>query len=303
MKKRRLCLDERKRGILFGNCYILPALIFMIALIGYPIFYNIYISFFDMTAQSVGQGHSAFIGLENYLRIFQDPTMKKALFNTFFFTVCCIFFQFVIGFEFAVFFSQKFKAARYIKCLLVIGYMMPMTVVALLWKFMLSPSNGIINTILVNLHIIGQPLEWLMDGSTVMWGLIIVNTWVGIPFNMLLLSTGLDNVPEEIYESANIDGANPIQRFFYITIPMIKQSIFSVLLLGFVYTFKVFDLVYVATGGGPVDASEVLSSYSYNLSFKTYYFGQGAAVANVLFICLFVVALIYLKVIGKEEVN
>lgn len=303
MKKRKTFLDERKRGILFGYSYILPALIFMIALIGYPIIYNIYISFFDMTAQSVGQGYSEFIGIQNYITIFQDPTMKKALFNTFFYTICCILFQFIIGFAFAMFFSQKFKAARYIKGLLVIGYMMPMTVVALLWKFMLSPSNGIINMILVSLHIIDQPIEWLMNEQTVMWGLIIVNTWVGIPFNMLLLSTGLDNVPEEIYESANIDGANPIQRFFYITVPMIKQSILSVLLLGFVYTFKVFDLVYVSTGGGPVDASEVLSTYSYNLSFKTYYFGRGAAVANILFLCLFVVALIYLKLIGKDEVN
>lgn len=303
MKRSALSVKAKDKSLIYGYGYVLPALIFMLALIGYPIIYNIYISFLDMTAQSIGQGHSDYIGLQNYITIFQDATMWKALYNTFFFTILCILFQFMIGFGLAVFFSKKFKAARYIKGLLVIGYMMPMTVNALLWKFMLSPSGGIINSIMVSLHLTDQPVEWLMSSETVMWGLVIANTWVGIPFNMLLLSTGLDNIPAEIYESASIDGAKAVQRFIYITVPMIKQSIFSVLLLGFVYTFKVFDLVYVATGGGPVDASEVLSTYSYNLSFKTYYFGQGAAVANVLFVCLFVVALIYLAAIGKDEVN
>jgi len=287
----------------YGFAYVIPALIFMVAMIGYPIIYNIYISFFDMTAQSIGSGDSAFIGLKNYITIFQDPTMFKAMKNTFFYTICCIVFQFVFGFAFALFFSRKFKAARYIKGLMVLSYMLPMTVVGLMFKFMLSPSNGIINEILVNLHLIKAPVEWLLNEKTVMWGLIIANTWVGIPFNMLLLSTGLDNVPADIYESAAIDGASSVQRFFHITVPMIKQSILSVLILGFVYTFKVFDLVYVTTGGGPVDASEVLSTYSYTLSFETYYFGRGAAVANVLFLCLFIVALVYLKLIGKDEVN
>jgi len=287
----------------YGFAYVIPALIFMVAMIGYPIIYNIYISFFDMTAQSIGSGNSVFIGLKNYITIFQDPTMWKAMKNTFFYTIFCIVFQFVIGFAFALFFSRKFKAARYIKGLMVLSYMLPMTVVGLMFKFMLSPSNGIINEILVNLHLVKAPVEWLLNEKTVMWGLIIANTWVGIPFNMLLLSTGLDNVPADIYESAAIDGASSGQRFFHITIPMIKQSILSVLILGFVYTFKVFDLVYVTTGGGPVDASEVLSTYSYTLSFETYYFGRGAAVANVLFLCLFIVALVYLKLIGKDEVN
>ena len=301
MGKKRM--KDNRSEARYGFAYVIPALIFMVAMIGYPIIYNIYISFFDMTAQSIGSGDSAFIGLKNYVTIFQDPTMWKAMKNTFCYTIFCIVFQFIIGFAFALFFSRKFKAARYIKGLMVLSYMLPMTVVGLMFKFMLSPSNGIINEILVNLHLVKEPVEWLLNEKTVMWGLIIANTWVGIPFNMLLLSTGLDNVPADIYESAAIDGASSVQRFFHITVPMIKQSILSVLILGFVYTFKVFDLVYVTTGGGPVDASEVLSTYSYTLSFETYYFGRGAAVANVLFLCLFIVALVYLKLIGKDEVN
>lgn len=120
---------------------------------------------------------------------------------------------------------------------------------------------------------------------------------------MLLLATGLSNIPADVYESAMIDGANGIKRFFYITLPLLKQSILAVLVLGFVYTFKVFDLVYVMTGGGPINATEVLSTYSYRESFQYFNFGTGAASANVLFVCLFLVGLIYVKLIGKEDEN
>ena len=134
-----------------------------------------------------------------------------------------------------------------------------------------------------------------------MLGLIIANSWVGIPFNMLLLTTGLNDISTDIYEAASIDGATGWQKFVRITVPLLKPTIMSVLVLGFVLTFKVFDLVYVMTGGGPVDATEVLSTYSYKLSFQLFHFGEGAAVANILFICLFLVALIYLKTISRDE--
>ena len=178
----------------------------------------------------------------------------------------------------------------------------PVTVTALVFKFMFAEGNGIINTILMNLHLIDKPVGWLLQGNTAMWGLIIANSWVGIPFNMLLLTTGLNDIPADIYEAASIDGASGLQKFMKITIPLLKPTIMSVLVLGFVLTFKVFDLVYVMTGGGPVDATEVLSTFSYKLSFQLFHFGEGAAVANILFVCLFLVALVYLKTISKDEV-
>ncbi len=183
-----------------------------------------------------------------------------------------------------------------------ISWIMPMTVVALMFKYIFSDS-GIANYILMNLHLIKEPVEWLTSTKTSMLAVIITNSWVGIPFNMLLLATGLSNIPGDIYESAMIDGAGGIKRFIYITVPMLKQSILAVLVLGFVYTFKVFDLIYVMTGGGPVDSTEVLSTYSYRESFQHFNFGTGAASANILFVCLFLVGLIYIKLIGKEDVN
>lgn len=297
MKSKR---EQRER--LIGYCFVIPAVIYMLALIGYPIVYNWIISFQDVTATTLGSAVRDFVAFDNFKSIFADPTFPKAMKQTFFYTIWCLIFQFSLGFLFAMFFSKKFTFAKPIRGFVVISWMLPVTVTALVFKFMLAEGNGIINMMLLNAHIIKEPIGWLISQKTAMWGLIFANSWVGIPFNMLLLTTGLNNISTDVYEAASIDGASTIQKFFKITIPLLKPTIMSVLVLGFVYTFKVFDLVYVMTGGGPVDATEVMSTYSYKLSFQLFHFGEGAAAANVLFICLFLVALLYLKTISKDEV-
>lgn len=293
---------KERREKLIGYCFILPAVIYMLLFIGYPIVYNWVISFQDVTATTLASTVRDWAGTDNYKNIAADPTFFRAVKQTFFYTVFCLVFQFSMGFLFALFFSKNFILAKPIRGFIVISWMLPVTVTALVFKFMFAESNGIVNQILLNLHLIREPIGWLIQEDTAMWGLIIANSWVGIPFNMLLLTTGLNNISNEVYEAASIDGANTLQRFAKITIPLLKPTMMSVLVLGFVYTFKVFDLVYVMTGGGPVDATEVMSTYSYKLSFRLFHFGEGAAVANVLFVCLFLVALLYLKTISKEEV-
>lgn len=300
MKKRYL--TERGRERVAGYAFVLPAVIFMLALIGYPIIYNWVISFQDVTATTLGSNSRTFVGLQNFRELFANPTFSTALKNTFLYTVGCLVIQFSIGFLLALFFSKKFRLAKPIRGLIVISWMLPVTVTALTWKFMFSESNGIINTMLMNLHIIKEPIGWLINGKSAMWALVIANSWIGIPFNMLLLTTGLSNIPTEVYEAASIDGATGMQKFTRITLPLLKPTMLSVLILGFVYTFKVFDLVYVMTGGGPVDSTEVMSTFSYKLSFQLFRFGEGAAAANVLFVCLLVIALIYLRSISRDEV-
>lgn len=284
-----------------GYWFVLPAVVYMLVFIGYPIIYNWIITFQDVTATTLGKTVRDFVGFENFKTVFADPTFFKAVANTFFYTVCCLVIQFSLGFLFALFFSKKFTLSQPIRGFIVISWMLPVTVTALVFKFMFA-ENGIINAILIYLHTIKEPVGWLIQGNTAMWGLIIANSWVGIPFNMLLLTTGLNNIPEDVYEAAAIDGANAWHRFTKIVLPLLRPTMMSVLVLGFVYTFKVFDLVYVMTGGGPVDSTEVMSTYSYKLSFRLFHFDEGAAVANVLFICLFLVALLYLKTISKDEV-
>lgn len=296
-------MKRKGKGNLVGYAFVLPAVIYMLVFIGYPIVYNWVISFQDATAFTLKDSGRAFIGFSNYKAIFSDPTFAHAIQHTFIYTIGCLVIQFTIGFLLAMFFAKKFTFAKPIRGLVVISWMLPVTVTALVFKFMLSQDSGIINTLLMNLHIIDEPIGWLLNGGTGMAVLIIANSWVGIPFNMLLLTTGLNNISTDVYEAASIDGATKRQQFFKITLPLLKPTIMSTLVLGFVLTFKVFDLVYVMTGGGPVDSTEVLSTYSYKLSFQQFQFGQGAAAACVLFVCLFIVALIYLKTISTSEVD
>ena len=299
---KRQRLSQRKQECLVGFLFVGPALIYMLLLIGYPIVYNIGLSFLDVSAFNLASGaERPFIGFQNYRTVFANEIMGYALWNTFFYTIGSIAVQFSIGFMLALLFNQKFALAKPIRGFIVISWMMPLTVTALLYKYMLSIDVGIIDVVLKSLGIINESVGWLIKQDTAIFGPIIANSWIGIPFNMLLLITGLAGIPDEIYESASIDGASTLQKFRHVTLPLMKPAIMAVLILGFVYTFKVFDLIFVMTGGGPVNATEVLSTFSYRLSFSYYYFGQGAAVANILFFILFCVALIYLKLINKEE--
>jgi multiple sugar transport system permease protein len=292
---------QDKRESLIGYVFVLPAVIYMLVFIGYPIVYNWFISVQDVTAMTLGDANRDFIGFDNFRSIMQNATLGRSVFQTFFYTIFSLIFQFTLGFLFAMFFSKNFRFAKPLRGFLVISWMMPITVTALVFRFMFAEGSGIINTVLLLIGVINEPIGWLIQGNTAMWALIITNTWIGVPFNMLLLTTGLNNISTEIYEAASIDGAGIIDKFFRITMPLMKPTIMSVLVLGFVFTFKVFDLVFVMTGGGPVDATEVLSTFSYRLSFTLFRFGEGAAVANVLFICLFFIALLYLFTITKEE--
>jgi multiple sugar transport system permease protein len=284
------------------HLFVLPALIFMVAFIGYPIIYNIILSLRNVSTMTFKNG-SQFIGFANYIELFKDPdrVLNISIFNTFFYTIICLFFQFSIGFAFAIFFAMKFKSATFLRGLTMIAWMVPMTITAMMFKYMLSPSGGLINQILMSLHLVKAPLQWLIDGKTALWGVIIANIWVGIPFNMILLATGITTIPNSVYESASIDGANFLQKFFWITVPMIRPAIMSVLTLGFIFTFKVFDLIFIMTNGGPMNATEVLSTFAYRQSFVDFNFSKGAAVSNVLFIILLCVGFIYLRLTRKNE--
>ena len=299
MAKRVNALSKGERT---GYAFVLPALIFMLALVGFPIIYNFVLSFYNQDVMTMGQHSEQFVGFQNYTDLFQVPTTKTSIINTIVFTAGSIFFQFIIGFLLALLFHLDFKLAKPLRGVLLISWMIPVTVTALLSKFMLSSSGGVINTILVNLHLVSKPLDFLVSSELAMPSVIGINIWIGIPFNMILLTTGLSNIPDSYYEAAAIDGANAVQRFFKITLPLMKASMLSVIILGVIYTFKVFDLVWVGTSGGPVDATELLSTYAYRLSFTQYSFSKGAATANILFVMLFAVGLVYIRLIGKDEV-
>lgn len=296
MNKLRMCV---KRNV--GFLFVAPALLYMLIFVGYPIVSNIFLSMQDVTVKTLTAPTKPFVGLQNYMEIFGDSIFRTSLFNTFLFTVCCLVLQFAIGFLLALFFSQNFSFAKPIRGLLMMPWMIPVTVTALIFKFIFGTDVGILNYILRSIGLISANIDWLTSPVTAMIALIVANVWIGIPFNMILISTGLTTIPRELYESASMDGANKIQSFFHITLPMLRPTIESLLILGFIYTFKVYDLVYVMTGGGPVNATQMLSTYSYKLSFDMFKYSRGATVANVLFVILLIVSIIYLKYIYTEE--
>ena len=284
-----------------GVWFVVPALVYMLAFVGYPIVSNIILSLQDVNVRTLLSPDKPFVAFNNYIEIFKDSVFRTSLWNTLIFTVGSLVFQFIIGFLLALFFSRNFKFAKPIRGLLMMPWMIPITITALIFKFIFGTDVGILNYILNSLGLIGQNIDWLTSPGTAMVALIAANVWIGIPFNMILISTGLTTIPSELYESAAIDGANKTQSFFRITLPLLRPTIESVLILGFIYTFKVFDLVYVMTGGGPVNSTQMLSTYSYKLSFDMFKYSKGSAVANVLFIILLIVSVFYLKYAYTEE--
>lgn len=299
MKKIKKMFQYENVGMLF----VLPAFVYMLIFVGYPIIRNIILSFQDVNAGNLVRGTKNFILFDNYLELFGDGVFRTSLFNTLRYTVLCLVFQFVIGFILALFFSKRFTLAKPVRGILLVPWMIPVTVTALMFKLLFATDIGVINYILRSLHLISKNVEWLTTPGTAMFALVCANIWIGIPFNMILISTGLTTIPKELYESASIDGANKVQTFFSITLPLLKPTIESVLILGFIYTFKVYDLVYVMTSGGPVNSTHMLSTYSYKLSFEMFKYSKGSAVANVLLVILMIVGVFYIKVTtaGEEE--
>ena len=297
MKTIKRFFKHENVGILFA----LPAFVYMLIVVGYPIISNIVLSVQDVTVRNLARGTKNFVGLNKYIVLFRDEVFRLTISNTLKFTVYSLLFQFIIGFALAVFFNKNFSFAKPIRGLLMIPWMIPMTVTALIFKFIFSTDVGIINYLLHSLGIISENIEWLTNPNIALGCVIFANVWIGIPFNTILLSTGLTTISQELYESAAIDGANGFQRFIKITLPLLRPTIESVLVLGFIYTFKCYDLIYVMTSGGPVNSTHLMSTYSYKLSFEMFDYSMGSAAANVLLVILLVVGMVYLKITMEGE--
>lgn len=284
-----------------GMLFVFPAFLYMLVFVGYPIVRNIILSLQDVTMANLVHGMKKFVGFQNYIELFKDSVFRTSLINTLVFTVRCLVMQFIIGFALAIFFNKRFAISKPLRGILLVPWMIPITVTALIFKLLFATDIGVLNYILKSLHLVSENIEWLTTPQTAMFALICANVWIGIPFNMILISTGLTTIPKDLYESASIDGATGLQVFFKITLPLLRPTIESVLILGFIYTFKVYDLVYVMTSGGPVNSTHMLSTYSYKLSFEIFQYSKGSAVANVLLVILMIVGVFYLRATKEEN--
>jgi multiple sugar transport system permease protein len=291
---------ERRTRLVRLSFYV-PALLYLALFFGYPIAANVVMSFQDYTLTSFYGGGAPFSGLDNYAAILGDELFSTTLWNTAVFTAASLFFQFSIGLALALFFRRHFPLSGLLRALLLLPWLLPLLVSGTVFRWLLDKDYGVVNHVLMNLHLIDDPVPWLVSTDHAMAAVVITNVWIGIPFNMVILYGGLTGISPQLYEAASLDGAGAWQKFRYVTWPLLRPVTSVVLMLGLIYTIKAFDVVMVLTQAGPADATQLLSTWSYQLSFTELHFGQGAAVGNVLIVIAMIFALVYLRAVRKEQ--
>jgi multiple sugar transport system permease protein len=286
---------RRGRGQWTAWAFLAPIVIYLVAFYAYPLYRNLDLSLRHYTVRSFVQGDAPFSGLDNYRTVFADPAFMPALAHTLVFTLASIVVQFAVGLALAVFFAQNFRLSATLRALFLVPWLLPLIVSASTWSWMLNSDSGVVNW---TLGLAGlDPVNWLTSPDWALTSVIVANIWIGIPFNLVLLHSGLQAIPAEVYEAAALDGAGSRQRFWRITFPLLRPVSAITLLLGLVYTLKVFDLIWIMTKGGPADASITFATWSYRFSFGSLLpeFGPGAAVGNLLIVMALVFGLLYIR--------
>jgi|SRR5579863_1206080 len=287
-------MSARRKERLAAWLFLTPAIAYLLFAFALPIVYNVLLSFENVTPATLSHFFSPWAGFSNYSFILNDPTSREAIVRTLLFTVGSLAGQFVIGFALALLFTTTFPGRTFARSLIIVPWLVPLIVSGVIFKFLFQFQGGAINQLLMDVGLASKPIDWLDDPQISFWTILIANIWLGIPFFTMLLYSALQDIPEEIKEAAAIDGAGVWQRLRLVIIPMILPVIEVTFLLGFVFTVKVFDLVIGLTGGGPANATQLITTWSYNLSFQVFSFGEGAALNNVLLVLAMICAPIYL---------
>ncbi|MDT0541139.1 MULTISPECIES: sugar ABC transporter permease [Streptomyces] len=283
--------------------FLAPVTLYLTLFYAYPLYRNLDLSLRNYTVRSFVQGDAPFTGLANYRTVFDDPTFAPALFHTVVFTAVCLLFQYAIGLALAVFFNQHFRLSATLRALFLVPWLLPLIVSASTWSWMLNSDSGVVNAAL---HAVGiDPVNWLTSPSWSLTSVITANIWIGVPFNLVVLYSGLQSIPAGLYEAAALDGAGAWRRFWSITFPLLRPVSAITLLLGLVYTLKVFDIIWIMTKGGPAESSTTFATWSYQLGFGNLLpaFGPGAAVGNLLVIAALVFGLVYVRVQRKQALT
>ena len=239
-----------------------------------------------------------FIGLDNYVEIARDPRFWRALGHTAFFTVTSISIELVLGLVLALAMDRSFRGRGIVRAAVLVPWAIPTVVAALVWRFMFESQTGIANAVLVGSGVIDQPIVWFVRASTAWVPVILADVWKTTPFVALLLLAGLQNIDRALYEAASVDGAKPAWQLWHITIPLLRPAILVALIFRTLDAFRVFDLIYVLTGGGPGTATEPIALYTFNALLQNLRFGYGAALSVVIFLLTFGLALVYIRGLG-----
>jgi ABC-type sugar transport system permease subunit len=288
-------LTKRQLGILL----CVPAFLMIVGVVGYPLGYSVYVSFHNMNFARAGIGPK-FVGLENYVRVFDRPDFWKAFLRSGLFVVYDLLVGMPLGLAIAILLNQRFVFRGAARATILLPYVLSGTVLGLIWKWIYNPNHGALNALLSQLGLISDYVAWLAEPARALQMVILVNLWQGTPWAVIMYLAGLQSIPKELYDAAKVDGASNLQTLFKVTLPLLAPITLAMLVLKTVWTFQVFDIVWVLTRGGPASATQVVSYFIYYSSFFQLKFGYAAAMSYVLLGIILVLVFVYYRLIRHD---
>lgn len=280
--------------------YLLPTVILVCVLLIVPICMVIRYSFFDNV---IVNKNPVFVGLSNYKKVLTDSSFLTAIKNTLFFVIVSIIAHMIIGMTFAMLLNTRYlgnKTKAIFRVLYALPWMFTASVIAILWRMMLDP-NGVINFFLTTLNITEDTIAFLGTRDIALKAVTVINIWSGYPFYMISILAGLQGISTDLYEASSLDGANAIQTYFRITVPQLKPVLLSLVMLDFVWTLQQFALIWMTTGGGPVNATETISTYIYKQGFTKYQYSMASTGAVILLVICTIIGVFYVRQQRSED--
>ena len=274
-----------------------PALLAMAAIVFYPVISTLLSSFFEMNKMG---DWVRFVGLGNFSSLFADKTFWVVLARSVFWTVVAVALKTLAGLGLGILLNQDYRGRGIIRTLIVIPWAAPVPIAAMIWMWTFNSQFGLLNHFLKQMGITSRPPAWLANPTTAFWANLTVDVWLGIPFMALAFLAGLQAISHEYYEAAEIDGANSLQRFSYITLPFLRPVILVATLLSVMWTFNDFNVIYIITKGGPMNTTDILVTYLYKTAFLFLDFSHASVMAFITFIVLLVFSLAYARLYFKE---
>lgn len=289
-----------RNSFVAGFVFVLPALAIYLFYFILPIPLSGYYSFFHWDGISP---HKAFIGLQNWTGVVTDPIFLRSLLNNIELVVFSIGIQIPMGILLAIFISSKLRGVRVFKLLYFLPLMLSDVAIGITWRYIYEPNFGLVNTFLKLVGLASWQSGWLGDANFAFGAVIATICWQYIPFYMIIFAAALSGIPEELHESAVLDGASGRQAFFYVTLPLLSNTIRMASILSLTGSLKYFGLIYVMTEGGPNHASELLATYMYKQAFTSFRMGYGSTIAMAMFIISLVLTIVVLRIGRREAVN
>jgi len=297
--RRLLARFEGERVL--GYALLLPAIIYIVALIGYPFALAIWIA---LSNQTVGGGNARFVGLDNFVWAWQNSIFQTALRNTILLTVGTEVVKLVLGTTLAFLLVRPFRGRGVARALIIIPWAIPIAISVIAWRWMFDSQYSVINWVLVNAHLISPEAKpnYLGDPNLAIWSIAAVNVWRGVPFSAIIVMAGLTSIPQELLEAARLDGASFMQRWRMVIVPLIAPILFIALLFSITFTLTDMTVVYLLTGGGPVNSTHVLSSLAFQVGIRSTALSRGAAISLFLFPAVLLVSFWLLRLLKRREV-